>query len=485
MASAYDNITNEILNDKRVMAKYTAKNYRGDQYDVSNRIFNGPHHFLQQTDPTMNTKVNLGRKYMECIGSNANIVYFLPGTTNYLPGYSKSRKNSLTQIFSGKNSGAAEDNSALSELLKKDSPTKYFEFINDYANYMTYVNLLCRAASVFLGIGDMVGPDGTKYKYYNWHNFKYKNFTSFKKTDSIFEKASKMTYNTVQASLFGKDQYIQFYLNNPGNVNEDYGNSTSPSKMKGMFDTGSDWVKELKFVQGLGNSDKGLAKLMDSANKATGEIVDKIAGNKDGILGKVLGSASDVLTGASLIFPDIWQDSDNSSPINLTFNLISPYGDKESIFLNVYVPMFHLLALTLPRQTDKSANSFQAPFLVRAFSKGLFSTQMGIVDRLSIEKGDFNVDQLPSSMKIQMSIKDLYGDMMMTSSKNPMEFFSNNGMLDYLGTMCGVDISKPNYLMYVDSISTLLLGKITDIPTNIYTEFMENIRRITKPMTLF
>ena len=357
--------------------------------------------------------------------------------------------------------------------------------MSDYNNYMQYVNLLCRAAAIFLGIGDKLGPDDkTKLKYYNWHNYKYKNFVKQKKGSSLFEKATSMTYAMAEEALFGDFQYVTFYADVDSSTNEDISNSTQSSKLAGVLDTGSEWMKELQFIQGLGEPDKGIAKLMEEGKKSISEIADKLAGDKSGVIGKILDSASDVLAGASIVFPEIWSDSSYSKSYNLTFNLVSPYGDVESVFLNVYVPMFHLLALTLPKQMEKSANSYTSPFLVRAFSKGWFSTQMAIVDRMSIEKNSWTVDGLPSSMKISISLKDLYSDLMMTPTSKPMEFFSNSGMIDFLCVHCGIDITKPQFILYIDTISALLLGKAIDIPTNIFNAFIQNVRRITNPLYL-
>lgn len=484
--ASYTDITNNILTDKKVLNMYMSVENVVDQYDVSNRLFNQPHHFLDSADPILNSKVALGRKYMEAIASNSKIVYLLPGTTQFLPGYSDATKTALTDLFTGKTAGNENDNWALNELIgNSTTPTKYFSFMSDYSNYMQYVNLLCRAAAIFLGIGDNVGPDDkTKLKHYNWHNYKYKNFVKQKSNSSLFEKTTTMTYAMAQEALFGDFQYVTFYADVDTSATEEFSNSTQSSKLSGLLETGTDWMKELQFIQGLGDGDTGISGLLDDAKTSFSEIADKLAGSKTGVIGKILDSASDVLAGASIIFPEIWSDSEYSKSYSLTFNLVSPYGDIESIYLNVYVPMFHLLALTLPKQMEKSANSFTAPFLVRAFSKGWFSTQMAIIDRMSIEKNSWTVDGLPSSMKISISIKDLYNDLMMTPSTKPMEFFSNSGMMDFLAVHCGVDITKPQFILYIDTISSLLLGKVIDIPTNIFNAFIQNVRRITNPLYL-
>ena len=70
-----------------------------------------------------------------------------------------------------------------------------------------------------------------------------------------------------------------------------------------------------------------------------------------------------VLHGSNLIYPEIWMDSEYSKTYSIKMRLVSPYGTREAIYLNIFVPMFHALCLTLPRQT--SANSYASPFIIR------------------------------------------------------------------------------------------------------------------------
>ena len=470
-------ITENILSDKKVLEMYLNASNEKDSYDVSHRLYNSPYHFLDSADTILNSKVGLGRKFMENISSNAAIVYFLPGTTNYLPGYSKERKSALTAVLAGKTAGNSNDNWALSEILTKDSTTKYFDFMQDYGNYMTYVNIMCRACAIFLGLGNEIGPDGTtKYKYYNWHNYKYKNFVNSKKGSSVFEKASDPSYSSIQEALFGDYQYVQFYADTGMSMSEDFGNSTTTSKFVSLMDQGSDFIKEMAFIKAAGGIDANNA-LFENAKSSFNEIIDKLAGDKDSIVGRVVDGAQNILTGANLIFPEIWNASDRNKSYSLNFNLISPYGDKESLLLNIYVPLMHLLALTLPKQN--SANGYQAPFLIKAFAKGWFSTEMAIVDRMSIEKTEWSVDGLPSAIKVSMTLKDLYTDLMITSSTNPVKFFSNQGLMDFLAVNCGVDITKPNFITYINVLTSMLVGRPLDVPDQIFEHFMESVRRIT------
>jgi hypothetical protein len=196
-----------------------------------------------------------------------------------------------------------------------------------------------------------------------------------------------------------------------------------------------------------------------------------------GLFKDMLGLGEEVLHGSNLIYPEIWTDSDYSKSFSVQINLASPYGDKESIYLNVIVPMLHALALALPRQS--SENSFNAPFLIRGYAQGWFSIDMGMVETITIEKGpeqSWTVDGLPTEAKITLNIKELYGNLMMSPSTRPSYFFANQGLIDFLGVTCGVDMTIPNIYFNLRLAKALLTSKFKDMPNNTYYHLTEAIR---------
>jgi len=215
------------------------------------------------------------------------------------------------------------------------------------------------------------------------------------------------------------------------------------------------------------------------------DISDKLFKNTgENLFSRILGVAPNVLNGSNILFPELWGDSSYNKSYNVTINLVSPYGDKESIYLNVIVPLMHLLALCLPKQT--TANTFASPFLVKVFAKGWFSCEMGIIDSISIDKagsGDsWSVHGLANEMKVTLSIKDLYSNLMVTNATRPDLFFQNYGLIDFLAVTCGVDITKPNFLLKLETIYSVFFGKALDLPKNMYNELIQAIRRQIDPL---
>ena len=102
---------------------------------------------------------------------------------------------------------------------------------------------------------------------------------------------------------------------------------------------------------------------------------------------------------------------------------------------------------------------------------------MGMVESITIDKGpdqSWTAEGLPTQCKITLSIKDLYSQLMIPEPKASM-FFTNQGMMDFLGALCGVDLTMPNIVFKVKAIQALMIGKVTDIPNNLYREFTQSV----------
>ena len=452
-----------------------------DPMDASTKLFGCPFQLLNTADLRVSKNLDLGRKYIENFIAEAPIVFFQPGKPNYLPDLSDDRKKSLTQAFSGMESGGK---SMVDEIIT-NGDVRYFDFVPDYSDYIRYVNLLCRACAVYLGIADMTAPDGkTKYKYYNWENYKYKKAFGKQKEgtadSSLFDKVAQGVSDatgTLVDDLFGVGNFVQFYVEPNTSFSESASNSTQHSFLESLVETGEGLMKEMSFLLNTG-AVSSADEMIDKFGSGMQKLGDHVAKGGQNIVSRLLGVAGTTITGANFIFPEIWSDSDYNKSYTININLTSPYGDKESIYLNNIVPMMHILALSMPRQT--TANSYGAPFLVKVFSKGRFSCEMGIVDSISIEKGGsgdaWSVDGLPLEIKMTVSVKDLYSNLMISSTKQSALFFQNQGLIDFLSVTCGVDITRPNLELKVETMLAMLTNKTFDIGNVMYNNVIEALK---------
>lgn len=448
--------------------------------DPNTRHLGQPHQFLTSTDYRNTATADIGRKYLENIFAEAPVVTIIPGKPNYMPDATEDTKKTLASVLGGK--GKDENaKGAIAEILSKSDDMKYFGFVPDYSEYIRYVNLLCRITAIYLGIGENIasGAISTKYKDYNWANYKYRD--AERRTNREQNGTFNMTlWDAVKtavgdmASEVSTPDYVNLYVDSNTSFNESADNSTTQSQLEStLADTMEGLSKEISFWLNAGGA--GMADdIKQGLASSIGSIGDSNLTNAGGILDRVIGMSTNILQGSNMVFPELWSDSGYGKSYSVNMTLQSPYGDKESIYLNILVPMMHILALALPRQT--SANSFTTPFLVRAFSPGWFVCDMGIITSLSIDKDEWTVDGLPSEVKISFTIKDLYDQMMITGTHKPGDFFNNQGLMDFLAVSAGLNILKPDLKIKLETIAESLVNKFTDIPANLYQDFMGNLK---------
>ena len=443
--------------------------------NINTRLLGVPYQFLPSADLRINAEENIGRLFCQNMMAEAPIVTIQAGTADFLPDYSKHEKEIFGNLFQGSNDGDEEADSALKDLINEDNEeSRYFGFKSDYSNYIKYVNLLCRVTAIMLGIGDRCPPGlSTPYKSFDWGNYKYFNNYTLVSGDSsnIFDNVGE----TIESTINGNYQFLSLYVDPSTSFSESTSNETAKSALEGKFDEMESKVKEYSFFAeslALGNQLNALQNIATS-------LMDGVASLSpdNTFLNSLLGKGKQqIIYGSNLIFPEIWQDSQYNKSYTISTEFVSPYGDKESIYINCLVPMMHLLALALPKQT--TANTYTSPFLIKMFSKGWFSCEMGIVDSIQIEKGPdqaWSVDGLATTMKVTMSVKDLYSQLMISPSNSPFLFFSNLGLIEFLGATCGVDLSIPTIELKIKLAMALLQNAVTDLPTNWFRDIRDSV----------
>ena len=174
-----------------------------------------------------------------------------------------------------------------------------------------------------------------------------------------------------------------------------------------------------------------------------------------------------VVNGGKMIFPEIWSDSSFSRSYRISIKLRTPDADNLSWFMNIGVPMIHLICLVAPHQLGP--NGFQSPFLVRGWYKGFFNCDMGIITDMEISKGDkgrWTLNGLPTEVDISFTMKDLYQILTLTSKDDKIsDLLSNTAMLDYIANMCGINVYKPDLERAIDLVYMTIKNEVVDTIT--------------------
>ena len=306
--------------------------------------------------------------------------------------------------------------------------------------------------------------------------------------------------------FYNTDCYIPFGLSKAVNVSESFSNDTQENPITAQINsTGQN--NQQQFMVGQVPSDVlgGFDQIIDGAKNggfsgAAAAIGQQTMGKhftrlKSFMMGQMSGELGMVQSGNSrLILPEIWSDSSFDRQYSLSFKLFSPYGNRLSIFENTIVPMLFLIAMSAPRQVGES--SYTTPFYVKAFSKGLFSTSLGMVSSLSINKSegrnDMTQDGFHRTLNISMTIKDLLPRLTMSMDAGAWGILSNknDGFREYLAMIAGVDLDKRegiknNIKVYINSLANKF--NVNKINLGV-AHFLSNsipAKLITNPRSLF
>lgn len=313
-------------------------------------------------------------------------------------------------------------------------------------------------------------------------------------------------------SLYNTDLLIPFGLSRGVNVSETFSNETQENPIISTINsTGQNNQSQMMIGQIPSNALGGVDQVIDAVKnngpdpKSVGATMfdnwmksasaSALGSFKDMLKGKMSGELGMVQMGnARMILPEIWTDSSFDRSYSLNFKFHSPYGNRLSIFENTIVPLVFLMAMTSPRQVGES--SYTTPFCVKCFSKGLFSTDIGIVSSLSINRGEGKNDRTQEgfarTVSVSMSVKDLLPRLSMSLDAGTWGILGakNCAFRDYIAFVAGVDMADKEMVRNkFDVYLSVLRNKysVDRIKSNLRYSFSNTlpIRLITNPRSIF
>ena len=348
---------------------------------------------------------------------------------------------------------------------------RFYSFQSEYNRYIQYVNTLCHVFASYLGIADKTLP-GTNTRYANYSDA----IEDIELADNGL--SMKMRYGNYPGAFI--------YYQPDSSLSQTFNNMTQESSLASKLNEMSNYTKEMSFLAGtLGFPGKGITVGADVDAGTLFGLGDTTFSFGNNILQRIFNRASEgvgtIIAGCNLALPEIYSGSTMSgTEYTLNIKLVNPYGTPEAAFLFQMRQLARLLALSLPRQYGP--NGYTAPFIIRAFSKGQFNVQLGIVESLTIRRAgqggeNQTVHDIPMELDVTMVIKDLYQQFAISNEYGTLEdglpilrtpkklklLFNNVGLLDFIASYAGYNMNQPQIDMQIDYLRDTMYNELTDI----------------------
>lgn len=260
-------------------------------------------------------------------------------------------------------------------------------------------------------------------------------------------------WKAVGTTLLDANQFIAFRIEKGSdNASETFSNTLQESQLQQRLN---------EAVASNRSVDRSLAAQSKGALAWVTEQANRIKAFRDNVAALFTGGASGI--GQFVAYhasgngyydlPQQWAGSNYSRSANINIRLRSKTGgDPVSIFTSIMVPLACLMAAAMPRAGGNA--SYVSPFILRAWCRGMFNIPAGIVQSMTISRGDseygWSITKQPTVVNVSMQIADLSPILFLSlaGSGGLMELFSNNSkLLDYLATLSGIGTKQRAYLM--------------------------------------
>lgn len=260
-------------------------------------------------------------------------------------------------------------------------------------------------------------------------------------------------WKAVGTTLLDANQFIAFRLEKGSdNASETFSNTLQESQLQQRLN---------EAVSSQRSIDRSLSAQSGGALAWVTEQAKRFKAFKDNVAALFSGSSAGIgqfvaYTAAGNGYydlPQMWAGSNYTRSVSINIRLRAKTGgDPVSIFTSIMVPLSCLMAAAMPRAGGNA--SYVSPFILRAWCRGMFNIPAGIVQSLSISRGDseygWSITKQPTVVSVSMQIADLSPILFLSlaGSGGLLELFSNNSkLLDYLATLSGIGTKQRAYLM--------------------------------------
>ena len=274
---------------------------------------------------------------------------------------------------------------------------------------------------------------------------------------SICNYFSKL-WGGYKSSALDANKFIAFRIEKSGdNANEQFSNSLRESSLAQRLNARVDQNRQRNYSDEA--MSEGMMATIGKYYKKGKNLVDEVKKVMSNKLdpSSITDAIEYMATGNGFYdLPQQWSGSNFSRSISLNFRLRSKTGgDNLSVFTDIFIPLSCLLAMVMPRASGSS--TYNSPFIIRAWCRGMFSIPAGMITSMSVTRGDaefgWSRNRIPTIVNVSMSITDLspilflsYADGSFTGPWRNI-FANNSKFLEYVNTLTGMSLKQRYYTM--------------------------------------
>ena len=356
-----------------------------------------------------------------------------------------------------------------------DKAYQYYSMEVNTTEYFNFVNALCQTTARFMGLGNIA------YRNRSCTAFDWSNYNQAAEQDySMFEEVA------------GMNNGISFAFDPMSSISDTLNNSTKDSDLAGMLNGLSEKARELEFMLGTGGISLDIVNSSDY-EAALASVSDGVLSGIRNPLSVISSFISNATHGMNVRFPEMWSDSTLSRSYDIDMKFITPYATQFCKWRYVIVPFLHLFCLAAPQSKDTIMN-YSRPFLIKAYSRGYFNVEMGLIDSIQWKRygeGDMiSEDGVPTEIDVSISFHDLYQQLAISlfhgaegsekdiamNMQRIAVFFNNSGLMDMLGSLSGVNTNRFNLGEKLSLFASTAIGAFSATGSNVLSHISDRVR---------
>lgn len=427
-----------------------------------------------------------GRMFAGDIAANTPICSIVPGTPVFL--------TNIKQSLFGVDSNASNKErggwlpvlsqvtdfnigDAIKSIIDQndDKAYQYYSMEVNTTEYFNFVNALCQTTARFMGLGNIA------YRNRSCTAFDWSNYNQAAEQDySMFEEVA------------GMNNGISFAFDPMSSISDTLNNSTKDSDLAGMLNGISEKARELEFMLGTGGISLDIVNSSDY-EAALASVSDGVLSGIRNPLSVISSFISNTTHGMNVRFPELWSDSSLTRSYDIDMKFITPYATQFCKWRYVIVPFLHLFCLAAPQSKDTIMN-YSRPFLIKAYSRGYFNVEMGLIDSIQWKRygeGDMiSEDGVPTEIDVSISFHDLYQQLAISlfhgaegsekdvamNMQRIAVFFNNSGLMDMLGSLSGVNTNRFNLGEKLSLFASTAIGAFSATGSNVLSHISDRVR---------